>query len=131
MMLEVALIPLVLLVKVLAALLKVFELTALEVATTPLTVLLKVLPLMTSVLVVLLAMALASDVVAVTPLTVDESTVPEVESTFEEMMLVELATPFTLVVIVLALDETPFDEITDEVAVRPLIVVVRVLPASD
>jgi hypothetical protein len=32
---------------------------------------------------------------------------------------------------VLALEDTPFDEMTDEVAVTPLIVVVKVFPASD
>ncbi len=106
----------------------VFEVTALDVASTPFTVLEIVLPVVESVFVVLEAMAPAKLVVAVTPFTVDDRTTPEVLRALALMILVELATPLTVEVIVLALLDTPLEEMTLEVAVTPLIVVVRVLP---
>ena len=59
------------------------------------------------------------------------STTPAVERVFEFTIDVDEATPFTVEVIVLPLESTPLLEITDDVAVTPLMVVVRVLPASD
>jgi hypothetical protein len=123
--------PLVLLVSVFPVEESVFEVTALEVAVTPFTVEVIVLPTVPSRLVVEDAMALARLVVASTPFTVDDSTTPEVLRALELMIEVELATPFTVEVMVLALLDTPFDEMTLDVAVTPLMVVVRVLPDRD
>ena len=97
----------------------------------PFTVEVRVLPLVVRLLVVAAVMALASEVVASTPFTVDESTTPEVLRAFELMILaVEVATPLTEVVIVLAVVDTWFAPITELLVETPLIVVVRVLPES-
>ena len=123
-------IPLTKVLNELVVVLNVFDVTAEEVASTPFTVLEIVLPVVDRVLVVLLARALASEVVAVTPFTVELRTEPAVLKTLELMMLVELATPFTVEVSVLAEELTPLLEITEDVAVTPLIVVVKVLLLS-
>ena len=71
-------------------------------------------------------MILATD--EATPLTKTLKKLVEDEATAELMILVVLAIPFTLVVILLALDSIPDWEITDEVATTPLTVVVSTLP---
>jgi hypothetical protein len=76
-------------------------------------------------------MAFASEVVAVTPLTVDDRTTPAVDRALELMIEVDEATPFTEVLMVLAADETPLEEMIDEVAITPLVFRVRVLPVTD
>ena len=73
-------------------------------------------------------MILATD--EATPFTNTLKKLVEELATAELMILVVLAIPFTLVVILLALDNIPDWEITDEVAATPLTVVVSTLPLS-
>ena len=65
-----------------------------------------------------------------TPLTKTLKKLVEEEATALLMILVELDIPFTLVVILLALDNIPDWEITVEVAATPFTVVVKTLPLS-
>ena len=75
----------------------------------PFTVEVRVLPLVVRLLVEAAVIALASEVVARTPLTVELRTTPEVDRALELMILaVDVATPFTEVVIVLAELDTWF-----------------------
>ena len=73
-------------------------------------------------------MILATD--EATPFTNTLKKLVEELATAELMILVVLAIPFTLVVILLLLDNIPDWEITDEVAATPLTVVVSTLPLS-
>ncbi len=123
--------PLITVANELVVVARLFALMIDEVATTPLVVFVSTLPTDVKVLVVDEAIAFAREVVAVMPFTVDERITPLVERTFALMIEVELATPLTLEVMVLALEDTPCDAMTDEVAVTPLMVVVKVFPASD
>lgn len=80
-------------------------------------------------------------VVAILPFTVDVSTkelveveivrVFEVEDATRLVRSVDVATPLITVVSVVPEVEISFDDITEDVAVTPLIVVVKVLPVSD
>lgn len=70
--------------------------------------------------------------VEVTPFTVEVSVLPEAEVVKELMKLIAAdEIPFTMFVNVLVVVETVLDEITEVVAVTPLIVEVRVLPDND
>jgi cadmium resistance protein CadD (predicted permease) len=65
------------------------------------------------------------------PLTVEVSTVPLAVKLLLFTAVVVDTTPFTSLVITLPLLDTVLEEITLDVAVTPLIVVVRVLPTRD
>jgi predicted dinucleotide-binding enzyme len=88
-----------------------------------------------------LALMKLAVVVAVLPFTtevsvnelVDVETVSvfDVEDATRLVRSVVVATPFTVVVSVVPDVEISFDEMTVEVATTPLIVVVKILPASD
>jgi hypothetical protein len=123
--------PLTLSVRVFTDELKTVEVISAVLLAKPFTVEVSVLPLVVRLLVEAAVMALCRLVVARTPFTVDDSTTPEVLRAFELMILaVEVATPLTEVVIVLAADETWFAPMTELLVETPLIVVVRVLPDS-
>ena len=80
-------------------------------------------------------------VVAVTPFTtevsvkefvvVDMVRVFDVEDATRLARLVDVATPLTVVVSTVPEVESAFDEMTDEVAVTPFMIVVRIFPVTD
>jgi hypothetical protein len=123
-------VPFTLPVKVLPSDVSEFELIIAVVLAKPFTVEVSRLPVEDREFEVADWIAFESDVVARTPFTVELSTTPEVLRILELMIEVLEATPFTEVLIVLALLETPLLEMIDEVAMMPLVFKVRVLPAT-